>query len=61
MSEWNEFKPDKDSISFSNDGKEMHIYFDSNYSGAIYLCLKVEDVKKALLELTTPKTPDIAD
>ena len=48
MSQWNEFKPERDSISFSRDGKEMHILFESNYDGSVYLFLKVEDVLKAL-------------
>lgn len=51
MSEWNEFNPKKDDISFSDDGKEMHIWFESNYNGNVYLSLNVEDVKEALLNL----------
>ena len=53
MSEWNEFKPNKDDISFSDDGKDMHIYFESNYNGAVYLEIKVEDIKSALKKLKT--------
>ena len=51
MSEWNEFNPKKDDISFSDDGKEMHIYFESNYNGAVYLSLEVKDVLEALEKL----------
>ena len=48
MSEWNEFKPNRDDISFSDDGEEMHIHFESNYNGAVYLEIKVKDIKEAL-------------
>lgn len=57
MSTWHE--PGKDDISFSDDGKEMHVCFDSDYSGAIYIHLKVEDVKEAIAaaEKETRKCP----
>lgn len=51
MSEWNEFKPNRDDISFSEDKKEMHIWFESNYNGNVYLELKVEDVLEALKKI----------
>lgn len=46
MSTW--FEPKKEDISFSEDGKEMHINFDQDYFGAIYISLNVEDIKEAL-------------
>ena len=51
MSQWNEFNPKKDNISFSEDGKEMHILFESNYDGSVYLSIDVEDIRNALKEL----------
>ena len=48
MSEWWEVK--KDDISFSNDGKEMHINFDHNKFGELYVSVNVEDVLQILLE-----------
>ena len=53
MSEWNELNPKKDDISFSDDGKEMHIWFESNYNGNVYLSLNVDDVKESLSKLAT--------
>jgi len=48
MSEWNEFNIKKDEISFSKDKKEMHIRFESNYDGNVYLSIKIKDVIEAL-------------
>lgn len=49
MSYWHE--KEKEDISFSDDGKEMHVYIENDDSGAIYVSLKVADVEKALKEL----------
>ncbi len=49
MSFW--YDKEKEDISFSNDGKELHIYLDSDNNGAIYASVKVEDVRKSLEEL----------
>ena len=46
MSLWHE--KEKDDISFSDDGEEMHIYIESDYNGAIYVSVKVSDVKELL-------------
>jgi len=46
MSFW--YDKEKSDISFSKDGEEMHIYLDSDYSGAIYASVKVKDVKELL-------------
>ena len=49
MSLWHE--KEKEDISFSYDGKEMHIYIESDDSGAIYVSVKVSDVKELLKKL----------
>lgn len=49
MSLW--YEKEKEDISFSDDGKEMHIFLESDYSGAIYVSIKVSDVEESLEEL----------
>ena len=46
MSTW--FEPKKEEISLSDDGKELQVRFDSDYSGNIWISLKVQDVKDIL-------------
>ena len=41
----------RDDIDFSHDGKEMHIWIDSNYNGNIYVSIDVELIKEKLKEL----------
>ena len=48
MSEWNDFNPKKDDISFSDDKKEMHINFESNYNGNVYLKIDIKDIILAI-------------
>jgi len=49
MSLWHE--KEKDDISFSDDGKEMHIHIEDDYSGAVYVSVMVSDVKELLKKL----------
>lgn len=46
MSTWHE--PKFEHMDVTEDGKEIHIHFTDDYSGAVYVVLKVEDVKKLL-------------
>lgn len=46
MSTWYETK--KEDISLSDDKEEVYIYIDSDYSGAIWVSVKVEDIKKLI-------------
>lgn len=46
MSYW--YEPKKEDIDLTEDGDEMHIYLKSDKSGAIYVSLKVKDVKDIL-------------
>jgi hypothetical protein len=46
MSRW--YEPNKEDIDFADDEKEMHVYLDSDESGAIYVSLKVDDVAEKM-------------
>lgn len=46
MSKW--YEPKKDDISFSEDKTELHVYLESDYDGAVYVSIKVDDIKHAL-------------
>ena len=48
MSTW--YEPKKEEMDITEDGKELHVCFDSDYSGAIWISLKVADVKKLFKE-----------
>ena len=49
MSLWHEAT--KEDLSIDEESKELHICFDSNYSGAIYVSIPLEDVKDFLKEV----------
>lgn len=49
MSRWFEAKP-KD-LSLSTDGKELHIYLESDDSGAIYSSISLEVLQTLLPEI----------
>lgn len=46
MSYWHE--PRKEDIDFSEDWEEMHIYLYSDKNGAVYVSLKVKDIRDLL-------------
>lgn len=48
MSTW--YEPKKDSISLSDDKTELHILFDTNDNGNVYVSVLVEDIKDLLKE-----------
>ncbi len=52
MSFW--YEPKSKDLSYSIDGKDLHIYIGSDDSGSIYVSLPVEEVKKFLKK--TPPT-----
>lgn len=52
MSYWHE--KGKRDISFSDDGKEMHVYLYSDDNGAVYVSVLVSDVRDRLNELNPP-------
>ena len=47
MSKWFEIT-DKEELSMSDDGTEIHICFDDDYSGAIYVSVPTEMIKELL-------------
>jgi hypothetical protein len=48
MSTW--YDVEKDDIDFSDDGKEIHILFDQDNFGAIYVSVKTQDIRDLLKE-----------
>ena len=42
MSNWIEAK--KESLSISDDKKELHIHIDDDYSGAVYVYANIKDI-----------------
>ena len=46
MSIWYEAKAE----DIERDGDEINIHFDNDYTGAMYVIVKVEDIKKAISE-----------
>ena len=48
MSEWNE--ADKDCLSLSEDGTEIHVLFKSNYDGNVYVSVRTMDVVQLLYD-----------
>lgn len=47
MSKWYDVT-DKEDISLSEDGTEIHICFDDDYMGAIYVSVPTEMIKNLL-------------
>ena len=46
MSTW--YEPKKEDLSISEDGKELHIYIDSDYNGSIRVSVNVEDIREII-------------
>lgn len=46
MSHW--IEPKLDDLSLSDDGKELHAFLYEDFNGAVYVSIKVEDIKKLL-------------
>lgn len=46
MSHWHE--PRKEDIDLTTDGTELHVYLHDDSSGAVYVSLKVQDVREIL-------------
>jgi len=46
MSNWIEAK--KESLSLSEDKKELHIYIDDDYSGAVYVSVQIKQILELL-------------
>lgn len=46
MSKW--FEPEKEEISLSYDGEEIHALIDSDSEGNIWVSLKVKDIIELL-------------
>ena len=42
MSKW--YEPEANDLSMDDEGSEVHDYLYSDYNGAVYVSLKVEDV-----------------
>lgn len=52
MSTW--YEPKLEDMDITEDGKELHINYNSDYSGAIYVSLKVKDIKTLLALINKP-------
>lgn len=46
MSYW--YEPTKEDIDLTEDGEELHVHIGNDDAGAIYVSLKVEDIKQIL-------------